>query len=130
MPSSAHRHRLTSKLDEPFAWRICGSGSTRQLRRNGAGSPTLFECQKSISASCADAQDLSFCLNLRYICDMKKTLLETNPYLKDPVQRKRLLRRSLVSSFAIEGIHLKEEKAGIVKEDPPQFNSRSPAKSG
>ena len=37
---------------------------------------------------------------------MKKSLLETNPYLKDPAQRKRLLRRSLVSSFAVEGIIL------------------------
>jgi len=40
---------------------------------------------------------------------MNKSLLETNPYLKDPVQRKRLLRRSLVSSFAIEGIYITEE---------------------
>lgn len=61
---------------------------------------------------------------------MKKTLLDTNPYLKDPEQRKRLLRRSLVSSFAIEGIHLKEEAAGVVKEETPVFNARRPAKSG
>jgi hypothetical protein len=61
---------------------------------------------------------------------MKKPLLETNPYLKDPEQRKRLLRRSLVSSFAIEGIHLKEEEAGVVKEDTPAFNTRKPARSG
>lgn len=61
---------------------------------------------------------------------MKKSLLETNPYLKDPEQRKRLLRRSLVSSFAIEGIDLKEEAAGVVKEEPPDFNSRRPATSG
>jgi hypothetical protein len=40
---------------------------------------------------------------------MNKSLLETNPYLKDPAERKRLMRRSLVSSFAIEGIYLKEE---------------------
>jgi hypothetical protein len=37
---------------------------------------------------------------------MKKSLLETNPYLRDPEQRKLLLRRSLVSSFAIEGIYV------------------------
>lgn len=42
---------------------------------------------------------------------MKESLLKTNPYLKDPEQRKRLLRRSLVSSFAIEGIDLKENSA-------------------
>jgi hypothetical protein len=46
---------------------------------------------------------------------MKKSLLETNPYLKDPTERKRLMRRSLVSSFAIERIYLKEEPAGSVK---------------
>jgi hypothetical protein len=56
---------------------------------------------------------------------MKKSLLETNPYLKDPAQRKRLLRRSLVSSFAIEGIVLKEEPAGSVKEDAPDFIPRT-----
>ena len=55
---------------------------------------------------------------------MKKSLLETNPYLKNPAQRKLLLRRSLVSSFAIEGIYLKEESAGSVKEDTLGFNSR------
>lgn len=61
---------------------------------------------------------------------MKKTLLETNPYLKDPEQRKRLLRRSLASSFAIEGIHLEEGTAGVVKEETSQFNACRPAKSG
>ena len=54
---------------------------------------------------------------------MKKSLLETNPYLKDPAERKRLMRRSLVSSFAIEGIYLKEEPAGSVKEDTPSFTA-------
>lgn len=52
---------------------------------------------------------------------MKKSLLETNPYLKDPAERKRLLRRSLVSSFAIEGIYLKDEPTDSVKEDTPVF---------
>jgi hypothetical protein len=52
---------------------------------------------------------------------MKKSLLETNPYLKDPADRKRLLRRSLVSSFAIEGIYLKDETAGSVKEEQQTF---------
>lgn len=60
---------------------------------------------------------------------MKKSLLETNPYLKDPAQRKRLLRRSLVSSFAVEGIVLKEEPAAAVKEESPNFSSRSPKAS-
>ncbi|HXE95842.1 MAG TPA: hypothetical protein VN642_05525 [Dongiaceae bacterium] len=56
---------------------------------------------------------------------MKKSLLETNPYLKDPAERKRLMRRSLVSSFAIEGIVLKEEPAGSVKEDLQTFTAGS-----
>jgi hypothetical protein len=60
---------------------------------------------------------------------MKKSLLETNPYLKDPVQRKRLLRRSLVSSFAIEGIYLQEETACSVKEETPSFTVRKRSKS-
>jgi len=44
---SIRRHRRATLLDEPFSWRICGSGSTGQLRGNGAGLPTIFECQKS-----------------------------------------------------------------------------------
>jgi len=55
---------------------------------------------------------------------MKKSLLETNPYLRDPAQRKLLLRRSLVSSFAIEGVNLKEEPAGSIKEDSLSFTPR------
>ncbi|KAB0671970.1 hypothetical protein F6V30_05175 [Oryzomonas sagensis] len=55
---------------------------------------------------------------------MKKSLLETNPYLKNPEQRKRLLRRSLVSSFAVEGIYLQEETSNAVKEDTPVFTAR------
>lgn len=61
---------------------------------------------------------------IQYTAPMKKSLLETNPYLKDPAERKRLLRRSLVSSFAIEGIYLKEEPTDSVKEDTPSFTSR------
>lgn len=61
---------------------------------------------------------------------MKKSLLDTNPYLKDPEQRKRLLRRSLVSSFAIEGIILKGNGDGMVKEETPVFTDRRTSKSG
>lgn len=63
-------------------------------------------------------------LILWYSSSMKKSLLETNPYLKNPVQRKRLLRRSLVSSFAIEGIYVKEEPADSVKEEHQTFTAR------
>jgi hypothetical protein len=59
---------------------------------------------------------------------MKKSLLETNPYLKDPTERKRLMRRSLVSSFAIEGIYLKEEPAGSdIKNTPASSKHSTPA---
>jgi hypothetical protein len=60
---------------------------------------------------------------------MKKSLLETNPYLKDPAQRKLLMRRSLVSSFAIEGIYLKDEPTNSVKEDSPAFTGRKQSTS-
>lgn len=60
---------------------------------------------------------------------MKKSLLETNPYLKDPEQRKRLIRRSVVSSFAIEGIYLQEEPPSCIKEAAPSFNVRKTASS-
>ena len=35
-----------------------------------------------------------------------KPLIETNPHLKDPVQYKTALIKAVVSSSAIEGIHL------------------------
>jgi hypothetical protein len=60
---------------------------------------------------------------------MKKSLLDSNPFLKDPAQRKLLMRRSLVSSFAIEGIHLKEELSDSVKEDTASFTTRKRTKS-
>ena len=34
----------------------------------------------------------------------QKPLIDTNPYLKDPAQRKRLIRRSVRTSSAVEGI--------------------------
>jgi hypothetical protein len=58
-----------------------------------------------------------------------KSLLETNPYLKEPVQRKRLIRRSVVSSFAVEGIYLKEKTDSCVKEDSPDFKDRKTSAS-
>jgi hypothetical protein len=60
---------------------------------------------------------------------MKKSLLETNAYLKDPEQRKLLLRRSLVSSFAIEGIYVEKLPAGSVKEETPAFTVSKQSKS-
>ena len=40
----------------------------------------------------------------------KKSLLETNPYLKDPELRAYLIERFVVSSTAIEGVHFKYPK--------------------
>jgi hypothetical protein len=36
----------------------------------------------------------------------KKSLSKTNPYLKNPAERKAMLYTSVVTSSAIEGIHL------------------------
>lgn len=60
---------------------------------------------------------------------MKKLLLETNAYLKDPEQRKLLLRRSLVSSFAIEGIYVEKEPGGSVKEENQVFTDSKHSRS-
>ncbi|MBN2427937.1 MAG: hypothetical protein JXK94_06355 [Deltaproteobacteria bacterium] len=63
---------------------------------------------------------------------MKKSLADTNPYLKDAAKRKKLLRYSMVSSFAVEGIYLKGDGESLVKESEPeitpprQASSRSP----
>jgi len=40
----------------------------------------------------------------------KKSLKQTNPYLKDPELRKFLIERSVASSTAIEGVHVKYPK--------------------
>lgn len=43
---------------------------------------------------------------LCYILDMKKSsLLLSNPYLKDPAVRDALLRQTVISSSAIEGVN-------------------------
>lgn len=42
--------------------------------------------------------------SLLYTHPMKKSLLETNPYLKDPARRTIALTRSIETSSAIEGI--------------------------
>ncbi len=40
----------------------------------------------------------------------KKSLLETNPYLKDPELRDALIKQFTASSSAIEGVHIKVPK--------------------
>lgn len=41
---------------------------------------------------------------------MKKSLIETNPFLKDPAKRREMLERSVLSSSAIEGIRITGEE--------------------
>jgi hypothetical protein len=40
----------------------------------------------------------------------KKSLIDTNPYLKDPELRAFLIEQFVVSSTAIEGVHFKSPK--------------------
>jgi len=41
---------------------------------------------------------------------MKKPLIETNPCLKDPKIRLEMLEQSVLSSTAIEGVHINKRK--------------------
>ncbi|MBI5190663.1 MAG: hypothetical protein HZA22_08300 [Nitrospirae bacterium] len=45
----------------------------------------------------------------------KKSLIETNPYLKDPKALQEAITRHAVSSFAIEGIHVRQATAAPAK---------------
>lgn len=42
---------------------------------------------------------------------MLKSLIETNPYLKDPAKRKNLFITTVSSSTAIEGVHAAVDQA-------------------
>lgn len=46
----------------------------------------------------------------------RKSLKETNPYLKDPLLREELLLRSVISSSGIEGIHPSKKDLARLKE--------------
>jgi Fic family protein len=46
----------------------------------------------------------------------KKSLKETNPYLKDPLLREELILRSVISSSAVEGIRPSKEDVARLKE--------------
>jgi Fic family protein len=56
---------------------------------------------------------------------MKKSLLETNPYLKDPEMRKKLIRRSIISSSAIEGIYITEEDLDRIEKYQAEKDSKA-----
>lgn len=45
-----------------------------------------------------------------YSYTMKKSLVETNPHLRDPMKRREMLERSILSSSAIEGIRITAEE--------------------
>jgi hypothetical protein len=45
---------------------------------------------------------------------MTKPLIETNPYLKDPAMRDKLISRSVRSSSAVEGIKISDEEVQII----------------
>lgn len=52
---------------------------------------------------------------------MPKSLIETNPYLKDPVKRKDLFITTVSSSTAIEGVHAAVKQA--IEESRKQIKS-------
>lgn len=59
---------------------------------------------------------------------MKKSLLETNPYLRDPAVRNKALTRNVASSSAIEGIRVRRDaQSGQFVSQPADL--KVPAKS-
>lgn len=44
-----------------------------------------------------------------------KPLSETNPYLRDPVERERLVTRSVRTSCAVEGIKPRQDKTLVIE---------------
>ena len=56
----------------------------------------------------------------------KKSLMETNPYLRDPEKRDKLLKRSVASSTAIEGVHAAARRAlGLTTLSPSRQSKAS-----
>ena len=49
---------------------------------------------------------------VRYIRMKKNSLIKTNPYLKNPAERRAMLYASVMTSSAIEGVKLPGMKAG------------------
>jgi hypothetical protein len=62
---------------------------------------------------------------------MKKSLIETNPHLKDPAKRAQALARNVVSSSAIEGIRVtRNANSGrFVSTDKKTATPAKPAKT-
>ena len=60
----------------------------------------------------------------------KKSLIETNPYLKDPVKRRTAFIKTVISSSAIEGIHVTaSDLEAALPEDADALRSYRPAVS-
>jgi hypothetical protein len=62
----------------------------------------------------------------------KSSLLLSNPYLKDPAVRDALLRQTVISSSAIEGVSkaLARQALGVPPETSSAVISSRPVKSG
>ncbi len=58
----------------------------------------------------------------------KKTLLETNPFLKDPAKRRDVIKTVVISSSAIEGVHAAAEIA-LSGKTRKSANAPSPSSS-
>jgi len=58
----------------------------------------------------------------------KQPLSQTNPFLKDPEERKFWITTTVTSSASIEGVHLSKEAldAGFQIDSPPHFQNHSP----
>ncbi|MBI1822197.1 MAG: hypothetical protein HY036_09430 [Nitrospirae bacterium] len=59
----------------------------------------------------------------------KKTLSETNPYLKDPAKRQAMIARAVISSSAIEGVRKPAVIATTIRKKDLSTFSRKSAKS-
>lgn len=59
-------------------------------------------------------QQVSAYFDMRcYTCNMSSKLSAANPYLRDPVMRRRMVLTSVASSSAIEGIHAPFKHAAV-----------------
>ena len=56
---------------------------------------------------------------------MKNRLSDVNPYLRDPVKRKRAMLRSVISSSAIEGIRVTPKDLRTIPGKPAARKIRS-----
>jgi hypothetical protein len=69
--------------------------------------------------------------SLLYTFCMKKSLLATNPHLKDAATRERSLARNIESSSAVEGIWVKRDSAtGRFCDKPTDSSVKAAKKTG